>query len=91
MHGSLHITLTDRLVRLLRSCLLRLLKSCKCLKMTFRLPIVRHLIDRLVCAGLLWSLLVQIGLLVLLEPIQTLKKGNVGSESGVLLVLQYLM
>jgi hypothetical protein len=59
--------------------------------MTFRLPIVRHFIDRLVSAGLLWSLLVQIGLLVLLEPIQTLKEGNVGSGSSVLLALQYLM
>lgn len=59
--------------------------------MIFRLRIVRHLTNLLVSASLLWSLLVQIGLLVLFEPIKTLKERNISSGSGVLLVLQYLM
>lgn len=91
LHGSLHICLSSRLVRLLRSCLLGLLEPCKSLKMTFRLSIVRNFTGWLVGADLRCSLLMQVGLLVLLEPIQTLHEGNVGSESGVLLVLQYLM
>jgi hypothetical protein len=91
LQGSLHICLTSRLVRLVRSCLLGLLEPCKSLMMTFGLSIVRHFTERLVGADLRCSLLMQIGLLVLLEPIQTLHKGNVGSESGVLLVLQNLM
>ena len=90
LHGSLKIPLPDRLVGLLRVCLLRSLESWKSLQVTFRLGIVRNFMHGLIGTDLR-SPLVKIRLLVELEPIKTLHERNVCFGTGVLLVLQYLL